>query len=360
MTLTVPPQPTERWNLWKHGVTQSFLNSFMSCRWTTLLKYTFGYSSRSLSFPLEFGNAAHYVCEKAYLKSSPPSASQISKWIQEWVEHSQEWGTGTEYQTVRNQEMRELWMAQVEIVMRKYFQVWKKDFSMDWIFTEWEFNHPYVYQQDRKVVPMRGKMDGLFRNKHGEEWLFDTKTKASWHADDVMDGLLVDLQMMLYMWILWQQRGTVPAGCRYNVIKRPQLRQGKAESSDKFLQRIEADVEKNPSKYFERFDMAVTKHDIDMWKIHHLDLLMFDVRDCVEHRRWYVNPQTLTWGGRKSDFFYAITKSDFSGLYIRDRMFPELGDFDGNRSEDVRKPTTKKKRKLVAPGHGGKQRSKSS
>lgn len=318
----VIPFPPSKWSIWTSGITQSALGDFMTCRKSFQLKYMYGLSSGDITFPLIFGNAVHYVLEHAYRSGSPPTSKQLANLLDDYHDSEEVISGGSAFRQATERQKIELWLGMANVVCKRYFLKYHKDFTLDWKFTEREFCHPFKLSNGSRIM-LNGKMDGCYINSKGEAWLKDHKTKSRYDESDIADQLLVDLQMMLYLSILWEM-GYKPKGCRYNIIRRPELYYRKEEDLKSFLQRLDADILKRPKWYFYRLDMTVTKSAIDRWKTNTLEPIILDLIRAIDEDRFYANPATLKWGGLRSEFFAAITNNDYSRLFQRKKLFPEL------------------------------------
>jgi len=311
------------WNFWDDGITQGFLRDFMMCREQTRLKYVMGWRSIFPEMPLEFGNVCHHICEIAYRQKKVPTEQMIDHWLKAYRETWKVWTS----RSTSDFENRELCIGLAAVIMKEYFFHWKKeDFGKrtKWIFTEDLFRVPYVYR-DGKRTWIRGKIDGVYRNSENEDWLFDTKTKGHIDEDVLVSILPFDLQMLTYLWALKQMKFK-PAGCRYNIIRRPQPRN--IQDLHKKLKDLTKEVKKRPQHYFVRINMPITMGEIQEFEDRQLNPLMLEVRYWVERgcSGHPLNDQALFWGFKKSPYFNLITTGDTTHLRKAFAPFEELAD----------------------------------
>lgn len=245
----------------RDGITQSLLHKFLFCRQQALWDLQ-GYSLRSPSFALTYGNIVHAVLEKVYEKirlgkiTKVPSSKLILKFTKE-IEH--QWVKENPRANQKALEFLELSLLIAESTLPIYFDYWSKDLkSIKWEKIESSFKLPFKLQDGRKTF-IRGKLDGAFRNP--KLWLFETKTKMRIEEDSLVEYLGFELQVNLYIMALLEIERKQPSGVLYNIIRRTALRQGKKENLKQFALRISNDIKKRPEYYFIRLEIAFTKED---------------------------------------------------------------------------------------------------
>ena len=335
-------QARSLWNFWEHGVTSSFLSSFLSCREQTRLSYVEGLTSRHTPLAFEFGTCCHWVLEQAYsrLQVMPvypqPGAEMVKGWIKQY---EKKWLKDTPDPIMRQLEQQELVYGLAEAVLPSYFNRWAGDFNggtyvygntstapKKWVNLEEVFNIPYTFS-DGRVCPRRGRRDGVFRDRRGKLWVFDTKCRSIINHEDALDTLPSDLQQMFYSDCTETQYGETPAGVIMNIIRRPGQRRGKDESLKAFCERVRKEVEnpKNFDHYFVRYELVLDKNDLDEWRQKMLNPLMDDVRAWWEGRApHYMNPNALISKYGRCPLFLPIVKNDTSMCFRRKKCFSEL------------------------------------
>jgi hypothetical protein len=327
------------WRLYEHGVTSSLLSSYLLCREQTYLHYVKGYGAPISPIALEYGSCIHWVLEQAYGNPKRlPTDDNIHVWLRCY---EAKWRAENRRQTAAQAEMMEKVYGMASCVLPHYFKRWSGDFTGNygkfkpgtkrpakWLSLEQEFAVPYTYP-DGKVVTIRGKRDGVFLDPRGKVYVFDTKCLSVVNEADIVATLPLDLQFMLYLWVTREELKKMPAGITMNIPRRPGQHWLVQDTLQSFLERVQKDVSnaKRYDHYFIRFDMDITKGELDWWKRNQLDPIMLDLRlwwDGVTPH--YMNPKNLVTKYGRCGMFDAITAHDTSGLEQRTRPFSELSD----------------------------------
>jgi len=221
-------------------------------------------------------------------------------------------------------------MAQV--MAHAYFRRWETDLKdLAWVDIERVFEAQYLHptpQSDdlaaQMAIPVRGKYDGVFRDRKKGLWLFETKTKAQIDSGAIADRLSFDLQVMLYLWSMQQVYGETPRGVIYNLVRRPLLRQGKSESLDAFLERIRMDVEERADFYFLRYTVSILPSEIKAWADKDLVSIMRRAWEWSEGNLSHRESGNCQMWNRPCEYLQACSTGDLSYLQKRDVVFPEL------------------------------------
>jgi hypothetical protein len=183
------------------------------------------------------------------------------------------------------------------------------------LLQEQVFNVPYILPSGR-VARLRGKWDSvdlITEGKRKSVWLMENKTKGDIDVNLMRRQLQFDLQTMLYLVALNESIATSlgptklfpqdngPAvGVRYNVIRRPlaggkgSIRQGKAETTAEFLQRLseiiagaitpEYGVSPGEHYFFMRWKVDITAADIERFKLECLNPVLENL--CDDYEWW--------------------------------------------------------------------------
>ena len=104
-----------------------------------------------------------------------------------------------------------------------------------------------------------GKIDDV-ATVNGQNWLVEYKTASKLDAS-YFDRLYVDTQITMYM-AAAERLGLAPQGVIYRVLRKPQIRRGKTESVEQFLNRLESDIASRPEFYFIEKRLYRGKHDL--------------------------------------------------------------------------------------------------
>jgi hypothetical protein len=279
---------SEFWDLYRDGVTQSWLKEFQSCR----VKQDHGFRKAlqpvywTSSFALDFGDLFHRCLDEVYtyfsLTQEMPHWKGILADLKEEAESKQ-----TELTTEKQRYTLDINYGFAEILLREYLKIWKADFeNKKWVSLEEIFDVPFPSQlYPDRTIRVRGKRDGKYRTNNGELWLFETKTKGRIEDETILQKLSFERQVMLYSWAETQQSGELYRGVLYNLVRRPMLRHGAKESTTEFLARVRADVESRHDHYFMRCEAPFNPITMMTWR-KKFKALMWD----VEH--WWLFPES--------------------------------------------------------------------
>lgn len=334
------------WRLYSDGVTSTFADLYINndpqqVYW----KYVRGYSGPDTSLPLEFGSCCHKIREWAYISPiflKTCKAHGAKQVVGDLVQlYEQFWKKMYVKTPTRAQaERQEMVYGLAEVVMTNYFRRWDGDLTgkytygtkgtvspRKWLAHEQTFDIPYTYP-DGKVVRLRGRRDGVFTDDKGNTWILDTKCMGRPSNQDITDTLPTTFQPMLYCYALAVETGKYPKGVVWDVIKRPQERQGKASLPD-FLGRVKKkwDDDKFYEENYARFRLSLSRKEIDHWKITRLDKFMTELRMWWEGTYDPCPRDGLAIGkyGR-CEMFSAVTRGETIGYVKRNAVFPELED----------------------------------
>ena len=212
--------------------------------------------------------------------------------------------------------------AMVEAVLPVYVDHWMEDFTggVDWTKVEETFR---VTAPGVDGVCLTGKIDGAFTRGPKSLWLFETKTKAQIQGATMDDALPLDMQVQLYLYALAHVTGRKPRGVLYNVIRRPQLRQKKAESRVEFFSRVRADVQDRPDHYFHRWEVSVSTDEMRQFEKALSSIVKEFVAWCDGELATYRNGNACLrpW---VCSYLPLCSTGNQSGYYVREDVFQEL------------------------------------
>lgn len=356
---TAAPAPLENtsWNLYRDGVTQGFINRFMTCREQCRLHYVEGYSIKGSSIWFDFGNLVHDVLSRIYAEHTPPSPGTLLCLIKAYQEKREKLNANS--MTNYDWEQQEIIYGVAEAMLPIYVEKYREDWNNNWVYNETTFSVPYRFR-DGRATTIRGRIDGGFykpvsegENENAEEYgklvLLDTKNLSVIDEEIIYASLPFDTQCMLYLWAVKRmveeknqkrrQRGIkqmnpLPSEFIYNVIRRPGHRRKKDEAIKDFVSRVNTDIFKEVDHYLIRFKMKVTKGELDYWEKHQLIPVMEQIQawwnaGCSGDLHW-MNPQGLQSKYGKCDLFDLITKGDKTRYVKKTVPFPELIDDPDN------------------------------
>lgn len=348
------------------GITFSLLSKYLVCRERFRLLTIEGLRAREgFNHKLEYGNMWH-ICEE-YVDEN-------------WGEWLHKYALELQHKYPYSQDEIHKWYNVCRIQFPIYVEYWnnhKDTVKTIPLFQEEKFQVPYLLPSGRTVY-LRGKWDGgllISSLADDEQWLKENKTKGDIEPERIHTQLNFDLQTMIYLIALdtAQQlpNSKVPdypiKGVIYNVVRRPlsggtgTIIQKQNETQAEYYKRLQGyidgtglDGKKNPTPgpahYFMRWQVGISKEDMDNFKLWCLEPLLENVlddyewwefcknEDVLEHKirqhrfphhqnRHFRFPygiyNPLTEDGRTEYDDYLATGND-SGLVKTDNLFPEL------------------------------------
>lgn len=114
-------------------------------------------------------------------------------------------------------------------------------------------------KRSSRIFEIAGKIDDI-ATINGQNWIVEYKT-ASKLDGSYFDRLYVDSQITMYMTAA-ERLGFNPVGVIYRVLRKPQIRRGKTESVEQFLNRLESDIASRPDFYFMEKRLYRSKADL--------------------------------------------------------------------------------------------------
>lgn len=318
------------WSFWKDGVSSSLLSLFLTCREQFRLSVVDGWKSRTEPLYFGFGTCGHWLLERAYQVRTGKCPDKT--WLKHRLrEYEKAWTASAKQPTAKQMEQQDMIYGLHECLMPSYFKRWSGDWGgkyprptkvanpKKWLALEQRFTVPFEFP-DGRVVPIRGTRDGMYECGSRGMWVFDSKFRSVIIEDDILDTFPFDLQQMLYLWAAWRETGKVPSGAVLNVTRRPGHRLGKQELVSDFYDRVAAEVaDRNRwDHYFMRFQLEITKGELQEWEDRTLRPLLLDLRGwwegTVPH---YLNPLNLVTKYGRCEMFLPITKDVYSQCYRR-------------------------------------------
>jgi len=287
--LTIPKD----FNLKITGMTQSLLNTFLTCRVKFLLSVN-RYYIPSTSKALHFGNLIHKMLEEYYTKSK----YNIDKFTDKEIR--------IDAQEIERQK------AVAEPILKIYKAIYSKDKfqSIEQIF----------------AVKFRGyllrlKVDGLTISN---DYVIDHKTSGRINEEDLLDKLSFDGQSLFYITALEAADDRQLKGAFNNVIRRPGHKQGDLSLKD-FQKKIEKEILKDPDHFYKRFKIPFTKGEKKTYA-DELEKKLNDVQMVIDtgNSHIYKNETQCigSWGACK--FIKVCSSGNLTLCKRRKKIFPEL------------------------------------
>lgn len=350
------------------GITQSLLSKFLVCKERFRLYVVEGLTVRDeFRHAPEYGNMWH-TCEEGF-------ASEVA---------SREGGAidcaFSNLEAYTRSLCKKYHLQQEEIA--KWYNVCKTGFPIYakyWrnnsdekkripLLQEQTFDVPYELPSGR-TVKLRGKWDSvdlIGKGKNAEIWLQENKTKGDIKEEQLRRQLTFDLQTMFYLVALKQQFlvgtkslppnawDTPIRGVRYNIVRRPlaggkgSIRRHKAtktkpeETQESFYQRLSAIIAEDPTYFFMRWKVAISREDLERFKreflnpcLEHLCDWYNDVCKCASlnspfgadgeyHYRLPYGVYSPLAEGRTTELDEYLISGSTVGLERTNNLFPEL------------------------------------
>lgn len=315
------------WDLYKDGITYSLLCKFDECPERFRKRVVEGWSESGLQEGLEFGNAFHLCLEKY-----PQAPERVTQQYQQ---------TRYENNSVEPHQREEFekLLAMVEGAVHGHNKFWEQDSqTMSWVSREKTFDVPYHI--DGKVIRLRGKIDGVYRENRDSNrlWIFETKTKSDIDHDGLHRTLNQDLQTMMYCLAVEAEYQEPVSGVLYNVIRRPSIRPRKDETLVQFVARCKADYLSRPDFYFHRWEISFSRNDVELWRTRSFEPLIrkliqwwdsikdnpFNPWESPHHWQKPFGMFNALASGRRGSFFDYLTSGSHTGLRQLTTAFPEL------------------------------------
>lgn len=298
----IPHSPPESkpTTVWKgpeeDGITFSLLSKFLVDRERFRLLVVEGLKAREgFNHKLGYGNMWH-VCEEAWANTRPEVRQEKHRtWPEALLIHSKMEADKYHY----DQEAIAKWYGICKMQFPHYIKFWQDHPDMvvrESLLEEFCFKVPYRLPSGRTVL-LRGKWDSVDLID-GNVWLQENKTKGDINRAQMERQLRFDLQTMLYLIALEQDRTNRMwfekpiAGVRYNVVRRP-LAGGKytirphaptkknprGESDQQFLQRLSDIIKADPRHFFIRWNVEVSHADLERFKVRCLNPILEQLCD---------------------------------------------------------------------------------
>jgi len=305
------------------GVTQSLLSAWLDCRQRAWYKIN-GYYVPKYTESLLFGNCFHYLLEQLYklfqdgtITSRTPIKVMIAmgnEAISEWMDTELKEASGPDH----NDTLEHVSLLS-SAVLRGYIKRYKlTDFkTVKWIGQE------SLFDIDFKGFRLRGKRDGEFEAGRSL-YLLENKTKGRIDEGTLTDNLTFDLQNLMYLLSLFLEQRKVVTKVRYNIIRKPQIKETKAIAGAAYYKRVEEDVLSRPEFYFVRWDLVYTKAEQKQFQR--------DLHAMLKEFKQWVDGDIPTFKNDKAcvgrkfncDFLTACASKSTDCLLQRDTLFPEL------------------------------------
>lgn len=364
------------------GITFSLLSRFLVCRERFRLLAVEGLKpTDEFNQRLEYGNMWH-GCEEAFAQSGNPIVNNpvaSPPWMKALITYCQ--GLAKRYPTQGQQV--EHWYNICKTQFPIYIDWWKKHPDVKErtpLLQEQTFSVPYKLPSGRVVI-LRGKWDSvdlIGKGKNAGVYLRENKSKGDIDADQMRRQLMFDLQTMLYLVALSEERHRLDdstiknrlsyhdgkfrnfyplRGVRYNVIRRPlsggkgSIRQKKGQTEQEFYAELaelmkdaigpEWGMQPGDHFFFMRWKVEISASDIEKFKRECLNPVLeqlcdwwedisarpdnpFDYGEHAHHFRLPYGIYNPMLEGRASEVDEFLASGSETGLQRTETLFSEL------------------------------------
>lgn len=318
------------YDVFRDGVTQSVLSTFMKCRQHSKLSLD-GWSRKESSPSLQFGTMTHNILEKVYgekKRDEAPTVKEIERLIDDqinnWFKNE---GIPANDKTAQQLEFHG---AKLSALLPEYFVKWgKEDFKkIQWIALEKEFTLPIqvIVGGQTRTVTIRGKRDGEYK-VNPNIYLFETKTKAQIDEGTITALLYSDFQTNIYSLALKHDYGKYPKGTRYNILRNPGSKPHKGEDLKAFSKRLQGEIQKDRDYYFIRYQIYKPKSELISFQENDLQVIL---QDFVNWRLGdvptYKNTTACMGKYGACSMLPICFRNDYRGHHQRKKIFSELSE----------------------------------
>ena len=282
------------------GITPSIMRNFLECPVSGM--YTIqGLTPKALINRMRFGNICHHINDCLYTKCRGcsdflDSTTELALTEYEQILH-RDGDTGKRVETD---------LAKAEAVMKQYGRAYPSDFSYkDFIAAEMIMDVPWM------GFRLRGKIDGIYRDKNGKIWILETKTKGR-IRENLAITLGRDLQNQFYMTMYEIKTGKQVEGILYTAPHQN-------ENLLSYKMRLYNDIGANRPHYFKRLELYYTDRDRELYRSELLEKLAMIEGYVMGTRSVYHNETHC-----EDCDYMDICINGNSGPYIQQPLFNEL------------------------------------
>lgn len=336
----------KNWDLLKHGVSQSLLQKFISCRDRFHIASCRALKPTDRSEAMEYGSIYHKLIEWGAEMGTKYSHVLMHKKMLKYLQKN--------YPSPESKLLGDIALAQFaeykkwEATLPTY-----KYIAQEPVFAE-KFPLPacnfkceaFTMHIPATKLILRGRIDEVIEHD-GELWLQENKTKGQINIQMLMDTIPENLQVMFYATAAQLKYGRKVAGIIYNVIRKPGQRQRQKEGDKAFVERIQGEIQNDHNYYFKRIQYKFPPGSVEKWQREELIPLLYHVYmwwmsiksnptqpwvdengeiNPLHGRRSFGVYEPTVFG--KGDFFDLIIHGRKNGLIEDNNMFPELEDDD--------------------------------
>ena len=306
------------------GVTQSLLSNWVDCRHRARLSLS-GWKKPETKESLVYGSMFHRALEFLYTDvrakkiKKPADAMDLPQRV------ADEWASKYPVATPEAHQQTQLLLAQLGAVWPAYVKQYAKtDFkSGTWMEVEGTFDVQW------RSWRLRGRRDGM-RKINNKLWLFETKTKSQISEQAITNALGFDFQSLFYITAneteLAQRKKKLRTirGVIYNVIRKPQFKQKGTETLAAYSQRVAADVQKDPNRWFMRYEAVYEPEQLQKFQDCQLAPKLFDFQEWLEGNLPTYRNEGACQKRWTCEFLTACGQDNMVGYEQEGRLFEEL------------------------------------
>lgn len=355
-----PEKTGRRESLWKgpkvDGITFSLMSKFVVCRDRFHKKVVLG-----LREPNRFDKKMHYGSiwhegEELYARGKA------------WLPGVQKYGLKLRSEYPSSEKEIVYWTE----ICKKQFAVYVNHYAKDRVrmFTPALQEVPFKVVLTKTGDILRGKIDSAFIS--GETlWVQENKTKGEIDAEAIFATVPQNMQAMIYHVVLQlilsskdlteqyieaganknamlklfdlKRKGKLKLGTIYNVVRRPlsdryAIKQGKKETEQAFLNRLQLSIKEKASHFFHRQYIPITEQQLKEFENQILYPHLYQVNKwwnsieadpfnpwkSPEHSKFPFGVFHGLAGGYRGDFYNLYIKGQDKTLETVDDLFPEL------------------------------------
>lgn len=298
------------------GLTQSMLGNYLQCKRKFLLTVNrWSYPSDVMKF--WFGDMVHESLQQIYLLKQPPNFSDIERFTHKYFAEFMRQNPMLD----RGAAAKDLMIAQ--ILLDEYTKFYANDFKAKQKrieYTEHTFDIKLRYGLGHRL---RGKIDLKFKDKNGDPWIMEHKTKSRIDETSIVSRLSLDIQNLFYLIADEIETGKAAKGVLYNILRRPQNKPGKNERLQQFGERVRKEIQKDTEYYFIRYEIIYTQQDRERFR-KDLDFILWEIHNTVLGTfPAYKNPKSCI-AEFKCPFLEACSTNSLIGYKQKDSLFTEL------------------------------------
>lgn len=303
------------WDYYRDGVTQSFINKFLQCKYQCYLEFVEGLTPIRVGDKLRLGSKGHKILQEGYLKGRPLTDIEIRELLMEEIIYDR-----TLEEITEDQVLDEV----VFTICKLYFLLRQfEDFSpeYEWLHVEKSFKLPY------ENTFLCGMWDGVRKSVHGELVIWDHKFKSNPDEEKIQETLSLDTQINTYCLAAKKYFGRIPNKIVYNVIRIPGQRFTQKDTNQTYCEKIIKDVKERPSHYFIPIRHTPTMEELWDWEQRQLRPILREIEDW-QHLNFtprYINPNALLINHQRCMLYnYIVSGGSMAGLTHKTKCFEEL------------------------------------